>query len=144
MRSHEVKIGDRNWLFNSIDPEIVCDHQAEVVAALNAGLAGMGMSEMPAGRVAMSYVELSKAMPPTRWSYHRKLILGNALVDRMDAMRALKEEKISPLEANEGVMEGLIFNYSPFSEGAGSFLARLVVGASKESKTSQDAGQSGG
>ncbi len=144
MRSHDRQIGARHWLFNSIDPETICDHQTEVVGALAAGLAGMAGASSAGGAVAQSYVEMAKAMSPARWSFHRKAILGSAMVDGMQALEALKLEKISPTEANEGLMEGLVFNYRPFSEGAGSFLARLVEGASSGSTTSPPAGPSGG
>ncbi len=144
MRSHEKKIGERAWLFNSIDPFVICDHQTEVVGALTAGWAGMLRGDSPNGRMALSYMEIAKGLPPDRWAFHRKLILGSAMVDGMPALEALKKESIDPLEANEGLMEGLIFNYRPFSEGAGSFLARLAEGTSPESKTSGQGGQSGG
>lgn len=144
MRTHTKKIGENEWTFNSIDPFIICDHQAEVVGALTAGWAGMLRGDSPNGRIALSYMEISKAMPPERWAFHRQLILGSAHVCGMLAIDALKKEKIDPLEANEGLMEGLVFNYRPFSEGAGSFLARLAEGTSQESKTSGPGGPSGG
>lgn len=141
MEGHRIQIGDREWLFNAIDPIVVCDHLAEVTAALTGAAAGL--QSFDGEGMADAWAAFAKALSPARINFHRTAIFARAMVDGVEANKALMNRKITPYEANAGLMEGLLYNYRPFSVEGVRFLGQLAAGVSSASTTSHPGSPSG-
>lgn len=139
----EKEINGQKWLFNTIDPEIVCDHWIEVMGAVAGAMSGAAVGGDVLASSQLAFGNLVRALPPGRLTFYRSLIFAKAMVDGVPALKALQAGKLTPGNANLGLLEGLIFNFDPFSGDAGQYLARVVVGDSTESQTSTPDGPSG-